>query len=79
MRNVLLILAGALLIAGCKKELNVQEPEFSSDIGPVNPYTWTSMPVPIMQSYPFNGPEWEPYVALNQFWRYSNSSLVPTN
>jgi PBP1b-binding outer membrane lipoprotein LpoB len=28
MRNVLLILAGALLIAGCKKELNVQEPWF---------------------------------------------------
>jgi hypothetical protein len=47
-------------------QLKIENGITQHDIGPVNPYVWTRLPVPVMNNYPYNNPN-------------GNAIIVPVN
>jgi N-acetylneuraminic acid mutarotase len=67
MKNAFIILISALLLMACgdavdlsPKNTDLNADALSTrqlDIGPVNPYVWTSLQVPLQNGYPFTDPQ----------------------
>jgi len=71
MRNVLFVVILCFFTIACKKNINKISDEIAADIGPVNPYVWTAMPLPVFPNpYPHQNNR-EPVVDVNNAVAYS--------